>query len=59
MRTSPSFIVGSIALLAAVWTPCSSSAEAPTAPPPANDPKANFHETGRFGVIGAITEDGW
>lgn len=59
MRISPSFVVGSIALLAAVWTPCSSSAEAPAPPPPANDPKANFHETGRVGVIGAITEDGW
>lgn len=31
-------------------------------PPPAAavvDPKLNFRERGRFGVIGAITEDGW
>ncbi|HEY6876557.1 MAG TPA: hypothetical protein VI299_01010 [Polyangiales bacterium] len=28
-------------------------------PPVAVDPKANFRETGRFGVIGALTEDMW
>lgn len=26
---------------------------------PVADPKANFHETGRFGVLGALTEDLW
>jgi hypothetical protein len=26
---------------------------------PASDPKANFREKGRLGILGAITEDGW
>lgn len=35
------------------------SIEAAAPSPAVVDPKANFKETGRFGVIGALTEDMW
>lgn len=40
-------------------TSTAAPAVAPTPTPAPVDPKANFHETGRIGVLGAITEDGW
>jgi hypothetical protein len=39
--------------------PTPEPAPPPASPPAPVDPKANFHETGRIGVLGAITEDGW
>jgi hypothetical protein len=39
---------------------CAALAQEPApTPAPAVDPKANFHETGRIGLIGALTEDMW
>lgn len=46
-------------LFAFVTQPIAHAEDLPTPPSPPVDPKANFHETGRIGLLGALTEDMW
>jgi hypothetical protein len=60
MRTWTSMLV--LTLTSAVsnlTTHTALAADEPAAPAVVADPKLNFHERGRFGLLGAITEDAW
>jgi len=60
MSTQPSHICTAVLKAVAIAIAAASPAKADGAPvTPVVDPKANFHETGRFGVLGALTEDMW
>lgn len=57
-------VLSILPLFTALWSDvgnaqASPTNAAPTATVPAVDPRANFREHGRFGVLGALTEDMW